>query len=297
MVRWIERVIMKHIFIYANKHKKQTELVAKRIQAYLEKEGIICTICMVDVYGRKSLPASMKNGVVVPKDAECVLVLGGDGTMLQAARDTMESHIPLVGVNMGTLGFMTEIEESGLEEALQKIVTKNYTLESRMMLKGQIQEGKKQEIEGLALNDIVLSRTGPMQIIRFKIYVNGKFLNTYLADGMIVTTPTGSTGYNLSAGGPIVEPLANLIMLTPICPHTLNQRSIILSPEDKITIEIPEDKDGKEQSVEVNFDGSHTIQLHEGDRIEIEKASQSITIMKLSQLSFLEVLHRKMSES
>lgn len=263
----------------------------------MEARGLKCTVCVLDVYSRKKPMTKQEPGIEIPKDADCILVLGGDGTMLQAARDTMDSHIPLVGINMGTLGYMAEIEESGLEEALQKIVDGNFVLENRMMLMGRVQKQSKATLSGWALNDIVLSRTGPMQIIRFKIYVNGQFLNMYSADGMIVTTPTGSTGYNLSAGGPIVEPGANLIMLTPICPHTLNQRSIILSPEDKITIEIPEDREGKEQLVEVNFDGSHTVQLAAGDRIEIEKSDKSAVIMKLSQLSFLEILHKKMSES
>ncbi len=288
---------MKHFFIYSNKHKDEKMQMTERIQKFLEEKGRKCTVCMLDVYARKKPMVSPEDGIEVPEDADCILVLGGDGTMLQAARDTMESHIPLVGINMGTLGFMTEIEESGLEEALQRIIDGNYILENRLMLKGSIQTPQSRGLEGWALNDIVLSRTGPMQIIRFDIYVNGQFLNTYSADGMIVTTPTGSTGYNLSAGGPIVEPGANLIMLTPICPHSLNQRSIILSPEDRITIEIPEGKEGKEQSVEVNFDGSHTVQLKAGDRIEIEKSERSAVIMKLSQLSFLEILHKKMSES
>lgn len=288
---------MKQFFIYSNKHKDENMLVTNRIRKFLEDRGLRYSICVVDVYGRKKPMTKQEDGIAVPADADCILVLGGDGTMLQAARDTMDSHIPLAGINMGTLGFMTEIEESGLEEALQKIVDGKYVLENRMMLKGRVQSHGKETLEGFALNDIVLSRKGPMQIIRFKIYVNGQFLNMYSADGMIVTTPTGSTGYNLSAGGPIVEPGANLIMLTPICPHTLNQRSIILSPEDRITIEIPEDKEGKEQLVEVNFDGSHTVQLSAGDRIEIQKSEKSAVIMKLSQLNFLEILHKKMSES
>lgn len=288
---------MKHFFLYVNKHKDENMRMTHRIRRFLEEKGLQCTVCLLDVYSRKKSMTKQEEEIQIPEDADCILVLGGDGTVLQAARDTMESHIPLVGINMGTLGFMAEIEEAGLEEALQKIIDGNYVLENRMMLKGRIQMSGEKSIEGLALNDIVLSRTGPMQIIRFRIYVNGQFLNMYSADGMIVTTPTGSTGYNLSAGGPIVEPGANLIMLTPICPHTLNQRSIILSSEDKITIEIPENREGREQSAEVNFDGSHTVQLHAGDRIEIEKSSQSAIVMKLSQRSFLEILHKKMSES
>ena len=148
--------------------------------------------------------------------------------------------------------------------------------------------------EDWALNDIVLSRSGSLQIIRFDIYVNGQFLNSYNADGMIVTTPTGSTGYNLSAGGPLVEPRARLMMLTPICPHSLHQRSIILSPEDVIDIQIPECRRGGVQTVEVNFDGSHVIPLRTGDRIRVTRSEKVTEFIRLNQISFLDVLHRKM---
>ena len=133
-------------------------------------------------------------------------------------------------------------------------------------------------------------------MFKFNIYVNGQFLNDYNADGMIVTTPTGSTGYNLSAGGPLVEPRAKLIMLTPICPHTLNQRSIILSPEDVIEIEIPQGRDERVQTVEASFDGSHVVPLRTGDRLRIVKSEKMTEFIHLNQVSFLEVLHKKMAE-
>ena len=130
----------------------------------------------------------------------------------------------------------------------------------------------------------------------FNIYVNGQFLNDYKADGMIITTPTGSTGYNLSAGGPLVEPRAKLIVLTPICPHSLNQRSIILSPEDVIEIEIPQGREGRIQTVEASFDGTHVIPLETGDRIRIVQSEKITEFIQLNQVSFLEVLHKKMSD-
>lgn len=192
------------------------------------------------------------------------------------------------------MGYMTEIEPSGLEEALERLIAGDYVQESRMMLNGRILLSDGRVKEGWALNDIVISRSGSLQIIRFGIYVNGQFLNQYHADGMIVTTPTGSTGYNLSAGGPLVEPGADLIMLTPICPHSLNQRSIILSSRDIVEIEIPECREGREQTVEVSFDGSHVTPLRTGDRIRIARSDKVTEFIRLNQVSFLEVLHRKM---
>ena len=146
------------------------------------------------------------------------------------------------------------------------------------------------------MNDIVITRKGSLQIINFNIYVNGQFLHRYHADGMIASTPTGSTGYNLSAGGPIVEPKANLILLSPICPHSMHSRSIVLSSDDTVIVEIESGRDGEEQEVEAIFDGCHKVELRTGEKIEIQKSDRTTGIVKLSQASFLEVLHRKMSD-
>ena len=183
-----------------------------------------------------------------------------------------------------------------MEESLDLLMEGQFEVESRMMLSGRV-EGRQETEEDLALNDIVIARSGSLQIIKFNILVNGQFLNDYSADGVIVTTPTGSTGYNLSAGGPIVEPKARLIMITPICPHTLNQRSIILSPEDVIEIEISEGREGRVQTVEASFDGNHVIPMHTGDRIRIIQSEKTTDIIQLNKVSFLEVLHKKISES
>ena len=164
-----------------------------------------------------------------------------------------------------------------------------------MLLKGQTILENGEIREDLALNDIVIARSGYLRIVSIRIIVNGMFLNEYQADGIIITTPTGSTGYNLSAGGPLVEPSAKLIMLTPICPHTLNQRSIILSAEDEIEIEIPLGKEDKEQELEAYFDGTRSMTLRSGDRILVKKSEECAEFIQLSKISFLEKLHQKMS--
>lgn len=135
-----------------------------------------------------------------------------------------------------------------------------------------------------------------MQIIPFRVWVNGQVLNNYGADGIVIATPTGSTGYNLSAGGPIVEPGASLILLTPVCPHTLNTRSIVLRPEDEVVIEIGQKQSGQTQEAEANFDGSGLMVLRSRDRIQVTRSEKTTSVIKLSELSFLERLHRKMSE-
>lgn len=280
---------MEHFVIYTNLHKDKNMAVTNRIREYLEGHGKHCVI-------RAKELREEPDDFGLPEEADCMIVLGGDGTMLQAAWDVKKRNIPLIGVNLGTLGYMSEIELSCLEESLDRLMENRFSLENRMMLHGSVLCGDP-IVEDWALNDIVISRSGSLQIIKFNIFVNGEFLNDYNADGVIITTPTGSTGYNLSAGGPIVEPKARLIMITPICPHSLNQRSIILSPEDVIEIEIPEGSEGRDQLVEVNFDGSHKIPVKTGGRIRIVRSEKTTDFILLNQVSFLEVLHKKMSES
>ena len=289
---------MKHFLIYTNRHKDKNLATTKRICHYLELKGQRATVRADENRGRERRPEANVDSISQEsfEGVDCMIVLGGDGTVLQAARETRWLHIPIIGVNLGTLGYMTEIEPDGIEEALDRLIAGEYQRESRMMLKGRafLPEGRLEE--GWALNDIVISRSGSIQIIKFSIYVNGQFLHDYDADGVIVTTPTGSTGYNLSAGGPLVEPGASLIIITPICPHTLNRRSIILSPEDVIEIGISKGREGRTQTVEVNFDGSHVIPLQTGDRVQIVKSENTIEFLQLNRVSFLEVLHRKMTD-
>lgn len=288
---------MKHFLIYTNRHKDRDMSATGRIRKYLESRGQRVTLKVTEGDWKEGGTDAYRAAEELPADADCMLVLGGDGTVLRAAREIRGLNIPIIGVNLGTLGYMTQIEPCNLEESLERLICGDYEQESRMMLKGRaFLEGGRTE-EGWALNDIVISRRGPLQIIQFDIYVNGQFLNDYSADGMIVTTPTGSTGYNLSAGGPIIEPGARLIMLTPICPHTLNQRSIILSPEDVVEIAIPQGREGRAQTVDASFDGSHVISLDTGDRIRIAQCEKMTDFILLNQVSFLEVLHRKLSAS
>lgn len=283
---------MKRFLIFTNEHKDPDLNVTNRIRSYLECKGAIVALhCLKSDW--KKTPDMAEEPL--PDGVECVLVLGGDGTVLKAARDMMDVSVSIIGVNLGSLGYMTEIELDSMEESLNKLLTGDYELESRMMLEGKVFFQDGSFTEGRCLNDIVISRNGSLQIMKFHIMVNGRFLNEYSGDGMIVTTPTGSTGYNLSAGGPIVEPGARMIMLTPVCPHTLNQRSIILSPEDVIEIRIPESKEGQQQQMEVTFDGNHKVQVSTGDRIQVVQSDKVTEFVKINQVSFLDVLHKKLS--
>lgn len=282
---------MKYFYLITNEVKDPEGFYTRKITAYLAAHGgkVVCT------EHEASYPKLCKPDLAKPEVPDCILVLGGDGTLLRAARNLLNQDIPLLGINLGTLGYLAEVEIAAIEEALDKLLADRFTREERMMLEGQVRRQDMTE-QNYALNDIVISRCGSLQVLTFQIYVNGQFLNSYSADGMIVATPTGSTGYNMSAGGPIVEPGASLLLLTPICPHTLNTRSIVLAPDDEIRIEIPRGKDGQRQTVEASYDGSHKVRLQTGDSIVIRRADKTTGILKLNTESFLTVLHKKMSE-
>lgn len=285
---------MEHFFLITNEHKDPGLKVTAQIERFLKQHGKKCSI---QIKGPDDTAKDCyTDSTRIPEDVDLVLVLGGDGTMLQAARDIMDRDLPLLGVNLGTLGYLAEVEKSGLEDALKQLIEDRYSIEERMMLSGRIQKDGQWLDEEYALNDIALTRKGSLQIIHFDISVNGLFLREYGADGILVATPTGSTGYNLSAGGPIVEPGARILLMTPICPHTLHSRSIVLSPDDEIDISVGEDRDGRRQSVEVAIDGGHHVELSTGDRIRIRRADRTTRIMKLNRVSFLEVLHKKMND-
>lgn len=282
---------MKNFFVITNVNKDVGLKVTQSIQSYLELKGAKCQIFSDNLWVCED-----ENMLSIPKDTECILVLGGDGTMLQAARKNLNTDISMIGINMGTKGYLTEIEVSGLYEALDCLLNNQYHVESRMMLSGVIYKAGQETQPMCALNEISITRKGSLAVIHYNVFVNGKLLKVYNGDGIMVSTPTGSTGYNLSAGGPIATPQAELMLLTPICPHTFNTRTVILSPYDVVEIEIAHGRDGQVQEVEVNFDGNYKEILYSNDRVVIKKSDATTKIVKLSEESFLEVLHSKMRD-
>lgn len=181
-----------------------------------------------------------------------------------------------------------------LEELLNALLSDRYEIQERMMLSGRVYHKGKPAASHIALNDIVLAREGEMRVLKFKIYVNGQFLYEYSADGVIVSTPTGSTAYNLSAGGPIAQPDGELLILTPVCPHTLTSRTIVLGPESRIRIEISEKNEGCQAAA---FDGGTKVALTRGDYIEIERSKMVTRAVKLDDRSFLDILKHKMYDA
>ena len=219
---------------------------------------------------------------------DAVIVLGGDGTLIQVA-GSLPTSLPLIGINFGKLGFLAEVAKDEIFEALDKLIADEFNIENRMML-----SAKSGDYARSALNDIVIAREGELRIVSFSLYVNGILLNKYEADGIIVSTPTGSTGYSMSAGGPIVEPGAELILVTPIAPHTLNSRTIVLSAEDNIRIMIGKGRIHKEHEAYVSCDGGKALHLSAGDYVDIKRTDAVTKIIKLRKESFIDVLSRKM---
>lgn len=231
------------------------------------------------------------------KDVDCVIVLGGDGTILRVSKKIVSSGLPIVGVNMGHLGYLADVDKENVLSALDILCDGEYTTQDRMMLSGKVIRGDEEICCFDALNDIVITRGGSMQILNFEVSVNGKMLKAYRADGVILATPTGSTAYNLSSGGPIVEPGADMTLLTPIAPHTMLSRSIILNAEDEIEVTILPPHDlTVEQLIEVYFDGIDRLKLEVGDKVVVTKSGMTTKLIRISSASFLETLYEKMKE-
>ena len=269
---------MKKVYIITNTAKDPSLSVTGNLVSLLKKQEIESVLA----------PAPME------KDVDCIFVLGGDGTLLKAATDFADVDIPFLGINLGNLGFMTEIEIGQMDSAVAALKNHAYSIEERMMINGRLSRKNSQPAVYHALNDIVLTRKGSLHILAFEIYVNGQFLHSYKADGMIVSTPTGSTGYNMSAGGPIVDPKAQMILITPINAHNLNSRSIVIGAEDEVMVEIGKRRSQKDEMVEVSFDGNNAVKLEVGDRFIVHRATDTAKICKLWKESFLEILRKKM---
>lgn len=278
---------MHNFILITNAYKDSEFRFSKEIISYIEAKG-----------GKaKCLVSNIKNHTVedfsleeIPLDTDCIFVLGGDGTLIRAATKVKDLGIPLIGVNLGTLGYLCELEQTTVFSAIDRLFLDDYTIEERMMLSGH---ARGEAFDKAAMNDVVI-RTRDMSILSLHIYVNGELLSNYHADGVIIATPTGSTGYNMSAGGPIVDPKAMILLMTPINAHNLNSKSIVLGGDDVVEIELGPRRHEKDEQADVCFDGDKCMTLSVGDRITITRANRVTKICKLNNKSYLELLRKKM---
>lgn len=224
-------------------------------------------------------------------EAELMIILGGDGTLIRAAQMAAPMNVPMLGVNTGHLGFLTEIEGAELFDHLDSFLAGHYVVEERLMLTARVERQGKSLVELTALNDAVVSKGPRARLVHLKVSVGGKVVARYPADGVIVATPTGSTAYSLSAGGPIVGPTVEVLLVTPICPHSMNSRTVVVSGNEQVTISV-EESPGE---VGLSADGSDPFPLFKGDVVRFSRAPYSARLVRRHNYRFYEVLRQKLA--
>jgi NAD+ kinase len=228
-------------------------------------------------------------------DVDFAVVLGGDGTILRAARQLYGKDIPLFGINFGRLGYLTECSSDDALSGLESVADGSYRLESRMMIEGEIVRDGKKSAEFIALNEISVYRAMLMHALSMEIMINGKHTETVRGDGLIVATPTGSTSYNLSAGGPVLTPTSQNIVITAVAAHNLCHSSIVTDGDDTISAKITYGFVGDKGNAFLEVDGNERYELYDGDIINVRRAKHTAKILKVSDKSFYQTLKEKLS--
>lgn len=223
------------------------------------------------------------------KDIDLLVVLGGDGTLLGIARSLNESfNSPILGINIGNLGFLSSVEISEIDDALEKLEGEKYRIENRMMLKCEVEsQGEREDVR--ALNDVVLARGTLSRMVKFTIFVDGKIYSTFKGDGLIIATPTGSTAYSFSAGGPFIYPDLDIITITPICPHTKSMQTIVLSGNSVIEIFA----DHEEEKVYLTVDGQKAIKMNHDTSVKLSKNEKRVKLLLFDDYDYFKVLRSK----
>jgi NAD+ kinase len=238
------------------------------------------TGCVVEVVKDEQLASSV----------DLILVLGGDGTMIAAARMVSDTEVPVIGVNYGGLGYLAEFPIEELFAALESILAGQYKLQKRVMLAVELWRGEELLTRNRVLNDVVVNKSALARIIEIEAFLDDQFVNMFRADGLIVATPTGSTAYNLSAGGPVIYPSMNAVVITPICPFTLSNRPIVVPDDSKIDVRLMTDK----EDVALTLDGQVGFPLKAGDRIVIRKSRTTFNLVQPPNRNYFDVLRDKL---
>ena len=279
---------MKRIGIFAKRHNEDAVSLAGEVVAWLVDREI-------EVFVDEALSEAMPDmhgypGQAIPPLVDMVVVLGGDGTLLSVARLVGDLRTPILGVNLGSLGFMTEITRPELFPMLEQVLVGDFTVSERMRLLAVIRRKGEEVARYRVLNDVVINKGALARIIDMEAWVDDDYLTTFKADGLIVSTPTGSTGYNLAAGGPIIYPGNHCHVIAPICPHTLTNRPIVVSDEATIRIAIK----SLDQDVVFTADGQEGMPLQCGDVVELRKSNHSTLLIKSPSKDYFQVLRTKL---
>lgn len=277
---------MNNFLIIANKQKDINLEITEQIKHHITRMGAVCNV--YDQYNRNV------TSIDIPEGTQCILVIGGDGTILAAARMLVGNTIPLLGINLGTLGFLADVNLADLSKTLDLLLKDQYQVENRIMLTAEVYKQGEKAATYIALNDFNINRCGASRVIGLKVGINGSIIDCYRADGVIVCTPTGSTGYNLSAGGPIINPTCKNFVITPICPHSLTARSIVLAKEDVVTVEIEQIRSNIKEEAIISFDGREGLSIVPGDQVKIYKSQEVTPFIKATEVSFVQILKEKL---
>lgn len=282
---------MNAVGLVINVEKEKVSGLIDKILKWLHRNGVgvMMNRQASQILDRPEFYSSMEE---ITNICGCILVLGGDGTMLNTARIAAPSGIPLLGINLGRLGFLSELDIPDVIPGLEKLVNGDFRIEERMMLKSEvIRRGKLMET-ATALNDAVITKGAFARLIRLKTDIDGEDIGTYPADGIIVASPTGSTAYSLSAGGPVVTPEMELMLITPICPHSLWARPLVISSRSQVEVKLLSDN----AEVMLTMDGQHAFRLEKNDSVVITRAPHRARFIRLNSRSFYSVLHSKLNE-
>ena len=277
------------IGLIVNYKKEKTQETACRIIDWLNSKKLKVRIegNMGKELGKEELNCPIERFL---KEVDLIISLGGDGTLLRAARLAAVEDIPVFGVNLGGLGFLTQIGINDLEKSLEKLYQGRYFLDERMMLNCTVKRRGEEIGKFTALNDVVIGKGAFARIICLATYINNDYVITYSADGLVVSTSTGSTAYSLSAGGPILNPNINSIILTPICPHTLSARPLIIGENDQVKIKL----ESSEEKVMVTIDGQEGFVLKPKDEVMIKRSEHKARLITFKEKSFYAILREKL---
>lgn len=274
---------MKKAIIIPNNLKEESVSFSKEVEKILTNHGYDVEILM-----EHDEPT---------KKVDFAIVLGGDGTLLRACKKLYRLNIPMLGINFGHLGYLTECNPDVALGAIDKIVKGEYTLENRIMLSGEVVRNGESVYSFVALNEASFYRSTLLKAFNAELYINGMLTQTVVGDGLIVATPTGSTSYNLSAGGPVLTPNSKNIVLTPISPKYFPRSSIVASGDDKIEVKIIVDSIVKTGNPALQIDGDNAFELNDGDVIKIEHRGEMARTIKITEQSFYQVLRKKLSKA
>lgn len=284
---------MNKFFVISNLNRDPECKIAGDIAEYLKSKGKSCDYIGIQRDDYDDSEAFEKINMI-DNDTDCVLVLGGDGTIIQVSGVLARKSLPIIGVNLGKLGFLAEVDKDKITDALDRLIADNYYYEDRMMLSGTVVINGCESESVYAFNDIVVKSRGN-RVGYFELDVNGRRLTSISGDGIIAATPTGSTAYSMSAGGAVVEPSSELILVTPVCPVLSAARSIVLSAKDTVVIRVKKKDGHRPNKTTVFFDGGESYDLKPDDEVLIRRAPENVRFVKLSKESFLDLLARKMS--